>query len=387
MSNWAPIVFGRTYEVDFRFIAIPVDLTAKEKNWLQQYILVTTRSPERLREDPPRWSVIKKDDICVVGVTCMAAAFSQDMTMDNKHRSLYLFVGYLSRSPFPELPPMDIEQFQPLYKYIGEKWNEKPYDTSRHEPILNQYQFTLSGLTKTLNSDDEYFSLNQTNSEIVRVWPEEENNRENLWQAASKAESVSLCLGLASKKDTLKSCPFLNIVAADVRQKEDLSKVISLETTIQGITATTITTGSTTVLQLSKPDENKLPVHVHNQHHNKTNNLKSNNSHNLGFLALILGLFGGGFIGEEFNIFGLFAGALIGLVVAILLVGAWFSKSDNQGKMMPHNNSEECRIAEVSQNKDKDMALKKKCNSHNISKEKSQENFWFDPLKWLPFWK
>lgn len=225
MSNWAPIVFGRTFEVDFRFIATPKDLTAKEKSWAQQHILVTTRSPERLRKEPPRWSVLKKEDICIVGVTCMASTLSEEMTQDIKQRGLYIFVGYVSRHPFPKLPPMDIELFKHLYEYVGYKWHEKPYDTSRHDPIYTEYDKSLPEFIKAVNIDNEDFFLNQSDSNIVRVWPDQPQNRENLWQAADEAKVVTLCLGLAIRNEALQAFPFFNVVAIDVQQKKDLLKV------------------------------------------------------------------------------------------------------------------------------------------------------------------
>jgi hypothetical protein len=230
MSNWAPIVFGRTHEVDFRFIATPVDFTAKEQTWAEQYIRVTTRSPEKLREEPLRWSAFKNESICVIGVTCMASTLSENMTQDSKLRQLYIFVGYVSRTPLAEFPPMDIELFKPNYEYVRQKWNEEPYNKSRHEPIRTQYNEHLPKIVKVANIDDEYFCLNQTDSEILRVWPDNESDRQHLWQVASQAQSVSLCLGLASKKDALlNASPFLNITASDVLQKDDLSRKSSIE--------------------------------------------------------------------------------------------------------------------------------------------------------------
>jgi hypothetical protein len=224
MSNWAPIVFGRTYEVDFRFIATPRDFTAQEQTWAEKHILVTTRSAEKLREEPLRWSVFKNEGICLIGVTCMASALSENMTQDSKQRQLYIFVGYVSRNPSAGFPPMDIKLFKPNYKYVRQKWNEQPYNKFRNEPIRTEYNEHLPEIGKASNIDEEYFCLNQTNSQIVRVWPDNERNRQHLWQVASQVQSVSLCLGLASKKDALlNASPFLNITASDVLQKDDLS--------------------------------------------------------------------------------------------------------------------------------------------------------------------
>ncbi|NJN08167.1 MAG: hypothetical protein HC815_09270 [Richelia sp. RM1_1_1] len=70
MNQWSALVYGRTYEVDFRLIAMPEDFNDEDKKWALKYILGTTRSPEKLPEQP-RWSLFKNDKYCVVGVTAL----------------------------------------------------------------------------------------------------------------------------------------------------------------------------------------------------------------------------------------------------------------------------------------------------------------------------
>lgn len=324
MSNWAAIVYGRTYEVDFRFIATPNDFTEKEKIWAEQYIRVTTRSPEKLRSGYPRWSVFKNEEVSIVGVTCMASALSNKMTQDSKSRVLYLFVGFVSRTPNSELPAMEIELFKPLYdEYVSQKWNEKQYDESRHNPIHTQYKYFLPSFRKAVNIDDEYFSLNQTELDIVRFWPDNEDNRESLWLAASKAISVSLCLGLGSKKDAiLKNSPFLNIATADILQKDNLSKISPPNTGTS--------TGNENRTSLVKPtiiqQESSYQTTNNRQNIQTTSRQEKNeNKPKVKSLPILLGLLFSALIGEKFN----FPGLLICIAI-VFAIGFWLNNSDKQ---------------------------------------------------------
>ena len=143
---WAPLVYGRTYEVDFRFIAVPDNFGAKDLEKAENYIRVTTRSAEKL-PDNPRWLLLKNKRFCIVGVTCMvrelvgAANEKTDdlteLTKDSHGRPLYVFVGYVAeKSPdtsILEFPPMKLKFFTRLYEYVRLRWLEKSYDLSQQE--------------------------------------------------------------------------------------------------------------------------------------------------------------------------------------------------------------------------------------------------------------
>ena len=69
-EQWAAIVYGRSYHLDFRIIAVPEDFTKRDIDWAMPYILATTRRANKLITHP-RWSLFKNESHCVVGVTCM----------------------------------------------------------------------------------------------------------------------------------------------------------------------------------------------------------------------------------------------------------------------------------------------------------------------------
>lgn len=249
MSKWSALVYGRTYEVDFRLIAMPEIFTEQDKQWALKHILGTTRSPEKLSEQP-RWSLFKNEHHCVIGVTCMAReliqnsryAIVEDMTKDFGGRPIYVFVGYVAEldrehalPPIPKYSDKDLEIFAPLYEYVQQRWLVKSYQQESKFPLLSKYE-EIDYLAAQLftDFDGDYFNLNQIDSQIVRLWPDE--NKENLWLAAaqqitnSQAKSVSLCLGLATQKDAVES-PFLNATAFGIRQKDDISRKIESSVT------------------------------------------------------------------------------------------------------------------------------------------------------------
>ena len=102
MDLWSVIVYGRTKEVDYRFLVIPNDFQIEEQNWARKYIHGTTVYPEKLPGNP-RWSLFKNHKHCVFGVTCMVKELVgserkyEYMAKDAGGRSLYIFVGYVAQ--------------------------------------------------------------------------------------------------------------------------------------------------------------------------------------------------------------------------------------------------------------------------------------------------
>lgn len=230
--EFAPIVYSRTYEVDFRFIVVPEDFQqdsqpdfqVRNRDWVENHIHSTTLLAERL-PDYPRWSIFKNTSHCIVGVTCMATAVSEDKTRDRESRPLYLFLGYVFRSPVDFQPiPMELEHFKTLYHYVSEKWEEKLYETTSKAPILKKYQEIPS--TETQNaaiSLDATANLNFDPNKI-RIWPDSEEFRQKLWLAAcAYQEPVSLCLGLPNEAAALKGS-FLNSTILDFNVEKDLDR-------------------------------------------------------------------------------------------------------------------------------------------------------------------
>ena len=101
-ADCAPIVYGRTYEVDFRYIVLPEDFQGnslvgfeiKEQDWLNNHIRSSTLAAEKLPKKP-RWSILKNEKYSVIGVTCMADELAKENTKDRESRSLYVFLGFM----------------------------------------------------------------------------------------------------------------------------------------------------------------------------------------------------------------------------------------------------------------------------------------------------
>lgn len=244
MSKWAPIIYSRTYETDFRLIAVPKDFKAEDQKWALNYILGTAKLPENW-SNHPIWSFFENYNHRVVGVTCMAKElianapeeyqFSESMTKDSVGRPLYLFVGYvaqysLSQHPFPKIPSKELKNFSHLYQYVIDRWNEQSYRISSNKA---EYQYPLKEEDwewAKLDQDcnwNEFKSKTSFVSDIDRspkifVWPTADN--QNLWFAASKyPKPLSLCLDLFSHKE-IKQTNFSNGTSFDVDHKLELDR-------------------------------------------------------------------------------------------------------------------------------------------------------------------
>ena len=227
-SKWAGIVYGRSYNLDFRLIAIPEDFTSDITNWALDHIIPTTRAASKL-SNHPRWSLFKNESHCVVGVTCMVRDLIDDnqneegenLTKDSQGRPLYIFVGYGTKINhqryainFPAYNYTNLEIFQPLYQYVRDQWLVKDSSINRKKTILTNYQklfFTKikpkidadPNLAEQLNCQSKYPGK-------IFLWQNSAQWNSKLWATTALCKKpTSLCLGLASTKHLLKSS-FLN---------------------------------------------------------------------------------------------------------------------------------------------------------------------------------
>ena len=103
MSEWSPLIYGRTYEVDFRFLAVPSDFDTSRKEWALRYIRGMLQSPASLKKNS-RWAIFSDDQHCVFGVACQVAKLvdpteqkERQLCKDKAGRSLYVFVGFVTK--------------------------------------------------------------------------------------------------------------------------------------------------------------------------------------------------------------------------------------------------------------------------------------------------
>jgi hypothetical protein len=222
------VVYGRTLDVDFRFLALPAGGA-----WSEPYILASMSLAEQLPERP-RWLLTQTAEQRLVGVTCMARDLvgRDDQQIRDAHsRPLYLFVGYLTTTraadggfaagpAYPtqaNLPPQQaLAAFAPLYQYVRDHWDEQiPQPPNQVAASAPTFAEADRAKTPKGGAADEW-ALN-TERETRALWPDGARERQALWAAAQgQAGVVSLCLGLARQRDALDS-PFLNATVADVK--------------------------------------------------------------------------------------------------------------------------------------------------------------------------
>lgn len=206
VTKWAPLVYGRTYERDFRFLAVPADFDGDQA---LEYIQASFSSLDRLRECPC-WIMLQDEQRCVIGTTCMVEEIPgvpTDQYKDIGGRPLYIFIGFVSQTPFPQIPSRELRWFSEIYeRCVKPRFWEKPYSRDKDRPPAFPYEtrkWQLPSEPKKLLSD----KLN-TDENKVGFWSE--GDSEKVWySAAHSKEAVSVCLGLSRKSDALTG-PLLN---------------------------------------------------------------------------------------------------------------------------------------------------------------------------------
>lgn len=240
-DKWTAIIYGRSYKVDFSFIALPQDFKIQNSHWALDHIITTTRSANKLSGNP-RWSLFKNESHCVVGVTCMVRDLignyttinSDNMTKDIQGRPLYIFVGYVtqlqSKQDIPKIPVYsgkNLDFFQPLYEHVRSIWYIQDYQKFNKLPILTDYQKINYPQKQTINYYDRILA-NKLNHqykapESIFLWQDSDEYRQKLWSTAARCQSpISLCLGLTTEQDLINT-PFLNGTVDRIQGKNDRS--------------------------------------------------------------------------------------------------------------------------------------------------------------------
>ncbi|MDJ0570556.1 MAG: hypothetical protein QNJ53_16135 [Pleurocapsa sp. MO_192.B19] len=232
-QEWAKIVYGRSYHLDFRFITIPHDFSTQDLTWASQHILATTHRARKLPSNP-RWSLFKNQSHCIVGVTCMVRdligqlgeELIEAMTKDDRGRPLYVFVGYVTQLnqgkyllDIPAYTDKYLASFQSLYQEIEKIWLIKDYDRDSKKPLLSSYQsqtFAIENIIEhstieivpQLNDQTKY-------PHKVFLWESSAEHNNQLWTATAKClAATSVCLDTNSKQ--YPNSPFLNQTVAQL---------------------------------------------------------------------------------------------------------------------------------------------------------------------------
>lgn len=228
--QWAPLVYGRTLEVDFRLLSIPQGLDQTDLDWVKSHISSSIIYPDDLR-DGHRWSIFKNERYCVFALTCMANLVSTRRVVV-QNRDLYVFAGYVSKidselfpepphhPPVPTLaavnrPPFGV--FRTLYEYVDFLWEDERTILERKD--IEQSFGAVARLERILESIYNLAAyegnpvLNYSRS-AVRLVPDQQSAQPGgnsmLWnEAAISFRPVSLCIGLPDQSSAVKGS-FMN---------------------------------------------------------------------------------------------------------------------------------------------------------------------------------
>ncbi|BAZ43856.1 hypothetical protein NIES4102_08580 [Chondrocystis sp. NIES-4102] len=226
-QQWAAIVYGRSYHLDFRFITIPHNFTEKDLTWALQHILSTTHQARHLC-DHPRWSLFKNNLYCVVGVTCMVRdLISEVKAKDDQGRPLYVFLGYAtplqSEQTLLDIPPYtgnQLANFEPLYQQVEKVWLVKDYQANSKNPSKSQYQAVTSFIKLNQDLQNNYTcQLNHQDKhpDKTYLWSNTHKQNNQLWLASAQcSQATSICLNIKDK--SLPASPFLNQTVSQLEQ-------------------------------------------------------------------------------------------------------------------------------------------------------------------------
>jgi hypothetical protein len=255
MSEWSPLIYGRTYEVDFRFLAVPEDFCVSQQNWSLRYIHAMLQRPVYLRQ-VSRLAIFADQSYCVFGIACEVSRLASEnekfwdkFMRDKAGRPLYLFAGFVTkfdkkiairdipkyetiknhlffskafREYFKELSKFETEEVRRFeYKKVRRfEYKKQNFDDSSainfnyrttykiHKARYRKYDFIATRYD--LNKSEKRQNISR-----FGIFANSETDRNGLWENAcigmsqSNPFPLSLRLGLHLEKDVLET-PFLN---------------------------------------------------------------------------------------------------------------------------------------------------------------------------------
>ena len=245
--QWAAIVYGRSYHLDFRFITVPDDFTEADTDWALEYILASTQQARNL-PNHPRWSLFKNNSHCVIGVTCMVrdlaghtSAYPKEaIAKDNQNRPLYTFVGYVTKLDgdlairnFPAYTEADLDRFQSLCREIVQVWWVKNYESDRTRPSKSHYQpFEFPELTVFDPSQLPRLNTYSKDPEQTYLFPNSNQHNNLLWRRSARClQPTSTCLNIKGK--ALTNSPFLNQAIASVAEFQIRNRITTTVSNLQ----------------------------------------------------------------------------------------------------------------------------------------------------------
>jgi len=209
-TTWAGVVHSRTYDADF-CLAVPDGTSETERKWLQEVCSASSRSAGD--ESKGVFVACRSDTLTLAGILVESTFCSDDKQYhrDKFGRSFNVFLGFVTRDSISQLPPMDIETFRPLYRFVISRWNVDPYATCESTLIESSYA--------DIQPDSDSCGDTNLNLDLViqRIFPF--TDKEEIWrQFCIAASPCSLIVGAKSRKaDRF----FINAVCSDCGRRED----------------------------------------------------------------------------------------------------------------------------------------------------------------------
>jgi hypothetical protein len=240
MSYWLPIIYSRTYKVDFHMLAMPDFFTDEnQKNWLTKHIKGTLINPgDFAYADSIRWSLFRNNDFCVIGTSCLVSnLIKTDLDENSKFFRLkgggnpYAFVGcaFSKMEQKQEQLPSFVELkdsifFADIYlnhlQKFWEKSSESTFITSENDKID---MFTYSSLSQKYQPED--FEINQSRETDCCIFTDDDDQKKErlLFLVSQSKYPNSICFGLPSLQYAKKT-PFLNATVRGIDQDICISR-------------------------------------------------------------------------------------------------------------------------------------------------------------------
>lgn len=241
MSEWSPLIYGRTYEVDFRLLAVPSDFDTSRKEWALRYIRGMLQSPASLKKNS-RWAIFSDDQHCVFGVACQVEKLvntserdERQLCKDKAGRSLYVFVGFVTKmnhqKDVNDIPSLYYMKTLNIFKeefinVILSLWQTRFY---KGQEIYDYRKYSYFFSTYRKEGIETNYWLNFCHKDTIFIFPDNIYYNEDLWKSACQLvlDKQPICLGLGfDLPSMIIESPFLNGTIINLHRNLDRRQIL-----------------------------------------------------------------------------------------------------------------------------------------------------------------
>ena len=152
-NQWYPIVYSRSFDVDYRFLRLPPLVSEPQLRKIKLFVKSAATEPDGLFDAGPRWFFVRSGSYSIFGA---ATSCVNILPKDKYNRDVWSVIAYFTFSPNALMPSRLFSNLDHGISIIREHWNEISHNSK------NFFFPSTISLNPDLSIDSDDFNVNST---------------------------------------------------------------------------------------------------------------------------------------------------------------------------------------------------------------------------------